>query len=220
MKQHGVLFTTENRIAVREDRKTQTRRIPDSFKDINDKPDDWIWVGWNMGWKKDRWCAFENKFTGSLYHVKIPWAVGDELYIKEPWAVEKRLDEFTPAMLNDFAYLHLFYKEHNKPNPLNKICGRWRSPRFMPKWAARNWLRITAVKVERLQSISEQDAVAGGQGGIGQAIIKSKEFGASMPGAIYQYAKLWNSINRKKHPWERNEWVVAYTFKRIKEMRV
>ncbi len=201
MKQHGALFTTENRVAIREDRKTMTRRIPASFKEVNEHIEEWEFEKLTCMNSIAIYCSVKD---GHHTFVKIPWSIGDELYIKEPWAVEKRLDEFTPAMLNDFVFLHLFYKEQNKPNPLNKLRGRWRSPLFMPKWAAREWLRVTDLKVERLQEISEEDCVAEG---ITTVWPKNESCG--------EYVHLWNRINGKKHPWERNEWVVAYTFERI-----
>ena len=208
MKQHGALFTEENRVAIREDRKTMTRRIHASFKEVNEHPDEWEFMGYLCKHKHNMTDTtsgvFRNKSDGLRISVKITWSIGDELYIKEPWAVEKRLDEFTPAMLNDFVFLHLFYKEQNKPNPLNKLRGRWRSPLFMPKWAAREWLRVTDLKVERLQEISEEDCVAEG---ITTVWPKNEMCG--------DYVYLWNRINGKKHPWARNEWVVAYTFERI-----
>lgn len=68
----------------------------------------------------------------------------------------------------------------------------------------RNHLITVKAEVERLQEISEEDCVAEG---ITTVWPKNESCG--------EYVHLWNRINGKKHPWERNEWVVAYTFERI-----
>ncbi len=222
MKQHGALFTTENRLAIREDRKTMTRRIPASFKEINEKPYRWEFTS------IDGHLAFFRQDNVDL-PFRIPWAVGDELYIKEPHYLYGQWDSKICNKRNGDIYEKWFFISFkdmgvkyldNPPEDIlrghNGIGWFLRSPLFLSKEHARDWLRVTDNKVERLQSISEIDAVAEGTGAIGQAIIKSEEFGARMPGAVYQYAKLWNSINGKKHPWERNEWDVAYTFERIR----
>jgi hypothetical protein len=191
MKQHGALFTSENRLAIREGRKTQTRRIPASFKEINEHPDGWEFIGF-----EDELASFRLKGDESIFLVKLPWAIGDELYIKEPFHCP-----------NPQA-MPVSYKDNLEPQ--QSIRQTWQSPLFMPKWAARDWLRVTGVKVERLQSISELDCLKEGIG----ANPPLNNYGS---GSILRddYAQLWDSINGKKYPWERNEWVVAYTFKRI-----
>jgi len=199
MKQHGALFTKENRLAIREGRKTQTRRIPASFKEINEHPDEWEFIGF-----EDELASFRLKGDESIFLVKPPWAVGDELYIKEPFAYDP--DYNFPIYKDTKGYYNI----------------KWKSPLFMPKWAARDWLRVTAVHCERLQSISEEDAMAEGvlfMGGIADnwdeapwcASIKDQEPMTFLRGA---YARVWDSIN-KKYKWAQNPWVVCYTFARL-----
>lgn len=225
MKQYGALFTTDNRVAIQEDRKTMTRRIPASFKEINEHPDEWkiygvasspheVWFQHNDGRHVD----------GHHVFVKIPWAVGDELYIKEThylygrWKFDNGwggIGQTKYTFICDESKGVWFPPTHNPP--VLKVCKDkietgWflRSPLFMPKWAAREWLRVTAVKVERLQEITSMDAEAEG--------IKPFQMGHKMMmlvDCISPFANLWDTINGKNHPWERNEWVVAYTFKRI-----
>jgi len=94
----------------------------------------------------------------------------------------------------------------------------------MPRWASRLTDKVTGVKVERLQAISEDDARAEG-------CIKLKASGRAVeyPGAQYLgqawpncrswYRHLWDSINGKKpgHAWADNPWVVAVTFETIRQ---
>lgn len=94
---------------------------------------------------------------------------------------------------------------------------RWRSPIHMPRWASRLTLRITDVRVQRLQDISEADAKAEGV----QMEDERYWVDYSMPGtqitlsAKKSFNTLWESINGPGS-WEANPWVWALTFEVIK----
>jgi hypothetical protein len=232
MRQRGVLFTSESRLAIREGRKTQTRRIPASFKEINEHPDEWELVHFFN--PDPNTFTFRHKETRVIFIHHSCWAVGDELYIKEPHYLYGRWEpKQLPGALLPYAWRFRYSQDCGVIFPDNKnfnhdeICTSkdyqvgWylRSPLFMPKWAARDWLRVTAVRCERLQSISEEDAMAEGvlfMGGIADnwdeapwcASIKDQEPMTFPRGA---YARVWDSIN-KKYKWAQNPWVVCYTF--------
>ena len=99
----------------------------------------------------------------------------------------------------------------------------------MPKEAARIFLKVTNVRVERLQDISEEDAIAEGiydePGSVsGRTWYRKfiKESDARINGLFTESAKecfqtLWQSINAKKHPWDSNPWVWVYEFERIEK---
>lgn len=93
---------------------------------------------------------------------------------------------------------------------------KWRPSIHMPRWASRITLLVTAVKVERLQDISEADAVAEGICQAGDGFSASPGYhplwGATAQGAFYC---LWRSINGPGS-WDANPWVAAYTFERVK----
>lgn len=102
----------------------------------------------------------------------------------------------------------------------------WRPSIFMRRVASRILLEIVSVRVERLQAISEADAVAEGIqdvfGGWRNYIDGSKHFsqpsyevaGVVMPAAVISYATLWESINGEDS-WEANPWVWRIEFKRV-----
>jgi hypothetical protein len=85
---------------------------------------------------------------------------------------------------------------------------------FMAKKYARTWLELTDVRVERLQDISEDDSKAEGAEWIGPEIMYPDEPLAEYP---YRrgYQKLWDSINKVKHPWSSNPFVWVLEFRVI-----
>jgi hypothetical protein len=98
----------------------------------------------------------------------------------------------------------------------NKQPRKVRPSIFMPRWASRIRLEILSVRVERLQDISEGDAVAEGihpMNCIGpgcDATCNTKGCWGILDG----YRTLWDSINGKKHPWKENCFVWVLEFKK------
>ncbi|MDU9399016.1 hypothetical protein [Pseudomonas sp. zfem003] len=81
----------------------------------------------------------------------------------------------------------------------------WRPSIHMPRWASRILLEITAVRVERLQDISDEQALAEGV----------DQTNTSIPGyARQRFQDLWESINGAGS-WDANPWVWVVEFKRI-----
>lgn len=98
--------------------------------------------------------------------------------------------------------------------------GWWKRPAlFMPKAAARIWLEITGVRVERLQGISEGDAMAEGvapkwEPGCSGRLMEAFS-GFSFRPAASAYADLWESINGAGS-WDANPWVWVVEFKVVR----
>lgn len=101
---------------------------------------------------------------------------------------------------------------------------RWRPSIFMPHGLSRITLDVTEVRVQRLQEVSEADAKAEGarelplqEGRPGAWWTCDVHVGASVFGRtpIEAFRKLWDHLNGKRSPWERNDWVFAHTFKRL-----
>ncbi|MEE9303200.1 MAG: hypothetical protein V3U84_05380, partial [Thiotrichaceae bacterium] len=102
----------------------------------------------------------------------------------------------------------------------------WKSPLFMPVWAARDFVKITDVMAERLQNLTEQEFLREGgwkccdgicgEGtmaygfGYGDKVIRG-EFSLAYKD---EYNKLWNAIN-PKYPCESNPWLWRYEFRRL-----
>lgn len=102
-------------------------------------------------------------------------------------------------------------------------CGKWKNKLFMPQWAARHFIEITAVRAERLQDISEEDCLK--EGITRQQIIRLDQVwyqnGFSVNGLIgwptaqQTYAALIDKINGKGI-FQSNPYVWVYDFKLIK----
>lgn len=85
------------------------------------------------------------------------------------------------------------------------------SPIHMPRLASRLTLIVTDVRVQRLQEISEADAVAEGIDRHGDRFSGYGKASDQWMGAIDSFASLWNSIHGPE-AWDANPWVVALTF--------
>ena len=92
---------------------------------------------------------------------------------------------------------------------------RWRSPIHMPRWASRITLEVVSVRVERLQDITEDDAKAEGVHADTADSGGTDEHGRfiSVPDYTSAYMRLWNEIN-PDHQWYTNPWVWRVEFKR------
>jgi hypothetical protein len=142
--------------------------------------------------------------------------VGDKLWFKEAWATEKRLDHLEPSEIGNAAIVPLWYKADDNPvidgEPER---GKWRSGRFMPKWAARIWLEITKVRVEKLQEITEEDAKAEGCPSIMTRDINYQLIDGVIP--TFWFEEKWNDLNTKRgYGWDSNCWVWVLEFKKVK----
>ncbi len=137
---------------------------------------------------------------GDRDFVQCPFGtVGDRLWVREAWQAVDADCRVVSGRLEQNQYPNAFYKADG-PNP----C-KWRPSIHMPRWASRITLEITGVRVERLNDISEADAIAEG--------CQCAGFPASLTnrGA---FAKLWQSINGDDS-WAANPWVWVVEFRRV-----
>ncbi len=88
----------------------------------------------------------------------------------------------------------------------------WKPSIHMPRWASRLTLEIVDVRVERVQEISEADALAEGV----EATRERSGNAIYWSSAVANYAQLWDGINAKRgHGWGTNCWIWAITFRRV-----
>ena len=199
MKEHPILFSRDMVRAILEERKTQTRRavkMPAGFtgQDIFDNG------------------QFGLKYTSSLYggtiqRLRPKWDVGDRLWVREKW-----------AEIQGKVYFAADY-EFGGAGDLIGVLGKWKPSIHMPRKISRLMLEITAVRVERLNDISNADAVHEGiepvfvDGFCLYGNYGKEEIGTALR-PIESFRTLWESINGPDS-WEQNPFVWVITFKRI-----
>jgi hypothetical protein len=125
---------------------------------------------------------------------------GDRLWVREAW-----------SPTNPISYGMLYRADFDTPS-----VGRWKPSIHMPRWASRITLEVTEVRVERLQDISEVDALAEGivqLGDGGYGLPAGEHYHAADP--RQSYFSLWEEINGPGSV-ESDPWVWAVSFKVVK----
>ena len=194
-KEKPILFTGPNVRGILEDRKTQTRRIVKDPKMPTVHPGggsklavpDWYLEDCPYGQPGDLlWVKETHSFwCHSVESVGVEYAAGGE----------DEIVDFTNGV--GMPSLEVLTRK-------NIGGGRRKRPSiFMPRWASRLTLEITAVRVERLQGISEEDAIAEGCCG-----VTGTQWG------VPNYRYVWESINGPGS-WALNPYVWCITFKRL-----
>lgn len=189
MAERPILFSGPMVQAILNGRKTQTRRVL--------KPGATV-----------RWASEDDHVISSPYG-----APDDLLWVREAgwhdktrgrWFFDDGWCVSSDGLINGMA--------PGRPSPERfRSCGLKRKPSiYMPRWASRLTLLVTAVRVQRLQEITPNDAIAEG---VFHAGTYTTEPGMSYPVATMK--SLWDSINGKRAPWSSNPWVWAITFKRL-----
>lgn len=166
---------------------------------------------------------------GNRYYFKPKYQVGDLLWVKETLQF---FGEPNGIASNMFEPLHYACDENPSGKvglAIKNIPSDWRLPKhngekipslFMPRWASRITLRVTGVKVERLQDISEEDYKAEGilevNNGFHWIPDDPNEQYATLryKTAVGAFQGLWESINGPDS-WKANPWVVVISFERI-----
>jgi hypothetical protein len=153
---------------------------------------------------------------GNVLEPNVYWLRGhakyrtDEIvYVKEIWRISSHYDgEDCPCYKIDNVC------KCGRPSLIPVNEAKWKSPLFMPEWAARYFIEILAVKAQRVQEITEEEARSEGC-----TLMTGITAGGNMglASARYCFKELWNSINLD-YPWESNPFVFAYRF-RLKEGR-
>jgi len=210
----NILFNGPMVCSILDGSKTQTRRLltpqpePIVSKHPMHLPNDYYWP------ENESCGIISNKPhppAGYLAAHPIKYKIGDQLWVRENWRVGIAWDDMKPSDLPENKETTHFWYEADTPKGMvaDFPLGKLRPSIFLPRWASRITLNVTDGRVQRLQDISEQDAIAEGCKAVLEPVNKQR-------GARGSFHSLWDSINAKRAPWESNPWVVAYTFKVVK----
>lgn len=216
-----ILFSTPMVEAIFDGRKTQTRRVVKFKKNIEVDS-----IGWSTFTPDNHFSVrgtHENGKYGESF-FKQPIEIGDVLWVREKWCLE------TPYGPEDYYYGYAcnnfpFIKADEKYN--FETPNKWKPSIFMPKDACRLYLKVTNVRIQLLNKITEEDAIAEGVQpikahnrvhrtiGYNNYLIDPKNGFEILSTAKESFETLWQSINGKKS-WKENTWVFVYDFE-IKE---
>ena len=207
MKERPILFNSEMVRAILDDRKTMTRRVI--------KPQPHICYNGDLIYK-DHLIGSEIKEYNSIPYPEIEGVSlygipGDQLWAREAWC---KFD-------NRILYKANYKGQKSKP-------FKWKPSIHMFRRHSRIQLEITSIRVERVQNITEEDALKEGsflnrcpctemnkppKNNI-EAVFQ--QTGCHIHGTEFKH--LWNSINKKRgFGWDANPWVWVVEFKRITE---
>lgn len=227
-KQKPILFNTEMVKAILEGRKTQTRRVLDKRFTI---------IPFNGNEEGYKFSILDKK-TNSKYDTASldffhaygfsKYKTGDILWVRETFCYDS--DGF-PVFKAGFIFSPYF----------DGLLPKWKPPMHLKKEDARIFLKVTNVRVERLQNISKEDAI---NEGIKKHLMdmwlhyenlgygfSDKDYdlqGKSVNGAICSFRTLWNSTTKfnkgirksqndlNKYSWEDNPYVFVYEFEVIR----
>lgn len=207
MNDKPILFSTPMVQSIDYNWKTQTRRTR-GLELVNSRPDDFTCDGLSSGANHSTLAGFRGKKNPLEYAcvVRCPYgSIGDFLWVRETWAPDVRGGFYYKATVKCFD-------------------SKWKPSIHMPKSAARTWLRIKDIRVERLQNISEADAVAEGIKRLApwpEVPDRPRYHWYGMPGAgdqeaavfdpLMSFASLWTTINGStsyiSNPWV---WVIEF----------
>lgn len=127
---------------------------------------------------------------------KPKYQVGNVLWVRETWA---------PGCMGGYIYK----AGHQYAERLQEL-KQWKPSIHMPKLAARMFLRVTDVRGERVQDITEDDAIAEG-------VQARNDTACGGTSARIAFAELWDSLNEKRgYGWSNNPWVWVYEFEVLK----
>ncbi|AXZ19983.1 hypothetical protein AM476_18425 [Klebsiella pneumoniae] len=212
MKERGMIFNGEMVRAILDGRKTQTRRI---IKDCT--------VGRDQ---ISKFIQIEKKFIGcypedvpELIRECCPYGVpGDRIWVREAFRVHSRATDVATLVYKASERNSWTEQTHRVPVAVcNKPATpeKWTPSLHMPRWASRILLEITDVRVERLNSISQEDAQAEGLELTGwRPTYPDPDSGGEVMTPYDNFAELWSSIYGDES-WQANPWVWVIEFKRV-----
>ncbi len=199
MKEHPLIFTPELAQKIADGRKTMTRRVlkeqpPERYGCPAEVRGGWyFYKGFGSGLRI--WPGNDKPMTMPAPPLKLPLALSDIMWVRESF-----LDDGTGEPGN------IHYRGAANEMDLIWIADegwKWKPSIHMPRSICRTTRKITEVRIERLQDISEDDAKREGSS-------RPPCYALNAPFRVY-FEALWNSINKKPGTcWEDNPWVVVY----------
>lgn len=208
MRERPILFNTEMVQAILDGRKTCTRRAIKFSSGMTGRP---------IGKAGDSSNPLGVMYPGGI--KRPPYQLGDILYVRETWQKAWLVDEFDHIIDGTEKYYYAagpeapcfdFWVDPETGEHKDKMP--WKPSIHMPKEAARIWLKVTDVRVERLQEMDKTDAL---KEGIDPRLC------LNLSHALTKFKKIWDSTIKKsdldKYGWSANPWVWVIEFERCEK---
>lgn len=220
-----VLFNTDMVRAILDRRKTVTRRAikPQPTYNIHDG---FSWKGYAYG------NSLPPSVEGAAYNFQcaVPYHPGDILYVRETWQYLYELDGNEQIIEGTGKYYYattdtLPFGTYVDSMGVTHEGIPWKPSIHMPKEAARIWLKVTDVRVERLQEITNEQILKEGanKDAISHYIKQMPSETGEWIRAAYlvEWSQLWDSTIKRtdlnRYGWEANPWVWAVEFERCEK---
>ena len=210
IKERPILFLAPMVRAILEGRKTVTRR---PVKATKAHADGFMMLDHGKGWRPyNAFGDFASDHEGMEYPIACPYGkLGDRLWVRETCYINDYREASVPEQERADCEIH--YRADGIPDfEGEEELIRWRPSIHMPRWASRILLEVTDVRVERLQDITEEQALAEGikkHSDGGYHVEDGKHYSDS---PVESFACLWSSVGGN---WDANPWVWCVSFKRI-----
>jgi hypothetical protein len=217
LDERPIIFSAPMVRAILEGRKTQTRRVIKPQPTVNK----FGTILWTEG-RADSQIAAACPYG---YCQPGPTGIHPRLWVRETFCYAdflvdgySREDPTVVAYRADHSYRRFGCAVHNIETDgggwnWEHTSIHWKPSIFMPRWASRITLEITNVRVQRVQEISEEDALAEG---IWPPCPESFHEDVEVDPATVRYASLWDDINLKRgYGFNSNPWVWAISFRRL-----
>lgn len=194
-----ILFNTEMVRAILDGRKSCTRRL------VKPEPQGYFEVSENH-------CIYDT--DGNQGKITPPYQPSDILYVRESYS--------------ELTFGYVYKADGENIDHLGNVI-KWHPSIHMPKEAARIWLKVTDVRVERLQEITEEQACMEGTDPWDEACYENNGWHPTFsdpdsggdPNMIDGFHKLWNSTIKKsdldRYGWDANPWVWAIEYERCEK---
>lgn len=195
-----------------------------SVKPINPQPPEWATflnhcTGYNIDmkivpWYMYQWCEPEKNPPAPLkrwpdsHYIPCPYGrPGDSLCVQETWRVrggkEYEYQKHQPSVV---------YKA--SADITDSVCSEWNKAIMMPAWASRMSIKITDLRVKRIQDLTEEEAIAEGVDDLSmENLPRQATFSRKT-----DFKQIWHRMYRARNlQWEKNPWVWVLSFEKMPE---
>jgi len=207
-KEKPIIFSTEMVKTILDGRKTMTRRVvkhqaPEGYRilgRVTSSTD-----------KENEGCACWRSDDDRVSHYcKIPYEAGDVLWVRETWNHFNYNNDHDDKRLSGYIFKASPEFVNDLPPLVRAYYGvAWCPSIHMPRAAARLFLKVKDIRVERLQGITVEDIRSEGLSSMG---VHCLDYELAIP----EWKILWDSINAKRgYGWDINPWVWVVEFERV-----